>query len=78
MTVTVTEFKAKCLNLIDQVHKYGQPVIITKHGKVIAKLVAEHPTKPIEEVRKKLAGSLKSYQDPVGPAISGEEIEVFK
>jgi prevent-host-death family protein len=48
VTVTVTEFKAKCLNLIDQVHKYGQPVIITKHGKVIAKLVAEHPTKPIE------------------------------
>jgi prevent-host-death family protein len=78
MTVTVTEFKAKCLNLIDQVHKYGQPVIITKHGKVIAKLVPEHPTKPIEEVRKKLAGSLKSYKDPFGPAISEEEIEAFK
>ena len=78
MTVTVTEFKAKCLNLIDRVHKYGQPVIITKHGKVIAKLVAEHPTKPIAEVRKKLAGSLKSYKDPFRPAISGEEIEAFK
>jgi prevent-host-death family protein len=78
MTVTVTEFKAKCLNLIDQVHKYGQPVIITKHGKVIAKLVAEHPTKPIEEVRKKLAGSLKSYKDPFGPAVPEEEIEAFK
>ena len=78
MTVTVTEFKAKCLNLIDQVHKYGQPVIITKHGKVIAKLVAEHSTKPIEEVRKKLAGSLRSYKDPFGPAISEEEIEAFK
>ena len=78
MTVTVTEFKAKCLNLIDQVHKYGQPVIITKHGKVIAKLVAEHSMKPIEEVRKKLAGSLKSYKDPFEPAIPEEEIEAFK
>jgi prevent-host-death family protein len=78
MTVTVTEFKAKCLNLIDQVHKHGQPVIITKHGKVIAKLVAEFPTKPIEEVRKKLAGSLKCYKDPSGPAIPEEEIEAYK
>jgi prevent-host-death family protein len=44
MTVTVTEFRAKCLNLIDRVHKYGEAVIITKHGKVIAKLVVEHPS----------------------------------
>ncbi len=78
MTVTVTEFKAKCLNLIDQVHKYGEPVIITKHGKVIAKLVAEHPIKPIDEVRKKLAGSLKSYLDPFGPAIPEQEVEAFQ
>jgi prevent-host-death family protein len=78
MTVTVTEFKAKCLGLIDQVHKYGQPVIITKHGKVIAKLVAEHSTKPIEEVRQKLAGSLKSYTDPFEPALPEEEIEAFQ
>jgi antitoxin (DNA-binding transcriptional repressor) of toxin-antitoxin stability system len=32
MTVTVTESKAKCLNLIERVHKYGNAVIITKHG----------------------------------------------
>ena len=28
--------------------------------------------------RKKLAGSLRSYKDPFGPAISEEEIEAFK
>jgi len=78
MIVSVTEFKAKCLNLIDQVHKYGEPVIITKHGTVIAKLVAEHPIKPIDEVRKKLAGSLKTYQDPFEPAIPEQEIEAFQ
>jgi prevent-host-death family protein len=78
MTVTVTEFKAKCLNLIDQVHKYGQPITITKHGKVVAKLVAEHSPDPINEVRQKLAGSLKSYQDPFEPPIPEEEIEAFQ
>jgi prevent-host-death family protein len=64
MIISVTDFKAKCLNLIDQVHKDGEPVIITKHGKVVAKLVAENPIRPIEEVRLKLAGSVKSYQNP--------------
>ncbi len=78
MIVTVTEFKAKCLSLIDRVHKYGHAVIITKHGKVIAKLVAEHPANPIEEVRRKLAGSLKTYKDPFAPAIPEKEIEAFK
>jgi prevent-host-death family protein len=74
MTVSVTEFKAKCLNLIDQVHKDGEPVIITKHGKV----VAENPIRPIEEVRLKLAGSVKSYQNPFEPAVAEDDIEALK
>jgi prevent-host-death family protein len=78
MTVSVTEFKAKCLNLIDQVHKDGEPVIITKHGKVVAKLVAENPIRPIEEVRLKLAGSVKSYQNPFEPAVAEDDIEALK
>jgi prevent-host-death family protein len=78
MTVTVTEFKAKCLRLIDQVHKYGQPLTITKHGKPIARVVAEHSSNPIEEVRKALAGSIKSYIDPTNPAVPATEIEAFR
>lgn len=78
MVITVTDFKAKCLSLIDQVHKSGQPVIITKHGKVVAKLVAENPIRPIEEVRRKLAGSLKSYKDPFEPAVKEKDIEALK
>jgi prevent-host-death family protein len=78
MTVSVTEFKAKCLNLIDQVHKDGEPVIITKHGKVVAKLVAENPSRPIEEVRLKLAGSVKSYRNPFEPAVAEGDIEALK
>lgn len=39
MKVTATEFKAKCLKLVDEVVKTHEPVIITKRGKPVAKLV---------------------------------------
>jgi len=33
------EFKAQCLALMDLVSQTGEPVLITKHGKPMAKLV---------------------------------------
>lgn len=37
--IKASEFKAKCLNLMDQVAATGEELIITKNGKPIAKLV---------------------------------------
>ncbi len=33
-------FKAQCLEVMDQVQHSGEPVVITKRGKPVAKLVA--------------------------------------
>lgn len=33
------EFKAKCLRLLDEVARRRAPLVITKHGKPVAKLV---------------------------------------
>lgn len=38
-TIPATEFKAKCLALIDRVRERGEPIIITTRGKVVARLV---------------------------------------
>ncbi len=35
------EFKAKCLALMDEVERTGQPLVITKRGKPVARLVPE-------------------------------------
>lgn len=78
MELTATEFKAKCLSLIDQVHAGGEPIIITKHGKVVAKLVGASAAGPIAEIREKLCGSVNSYVDPFEPAISPDDIEACK
>jgi prevent-host-death family protein len=42
-TIPAGEFKAKCLKLMDEVQALHHPIVITKHGKPVAKLV------PIED-----------------------------
>jgi len=42
MKISAVEFKATCLKLIDRVSETGEPVIITKQGKVLARLVPDH------------------------------------
>ena len=39
--MTATEFKAKCLQVLDEVNETGDVVEITKHGKVVAQLSAK-------------------------------------
>jgi prevent-host-death family protein len=50
-TVAAAQFKAKCLSLLDRVGPEG--IVITKHGKPVAKLV------PIGTEPAALIGSLK-------------------
>ncbi|MEO6066565.1 MAG: type II toxin-antitoxin system Phd/YefM family antitoxin [Gemmatimonadales bacterium] len=38
-TIPAGEFKAKCLKLMDQVARTGEPLIITKRGKPVAQII---------------------------------------
>lgn len=38
-TVAVTEFKARCLALLEDVARTGEPLIVTKRGKALARVV---------------------------------------
>jgi prevent-host-death family protein len=63
-TIGVGEFKAKCLQLIDEVAERRQPLIITKRGQPLAKLV------PIESTRSlfgAMAGSMTHEEGIVLP-----------
>jgi prevent-host-death family protein len=44
--VKASEFKAKCLELMDEVEASGDSVVVTKRGKPVAKLgpIGERPT----------------------------------
>ena len=62
------EFKAKCLQLLDDVAEQRGTLIITKRGKPIAKLVPVEP-------EQKLFGALKSSVVAETDIISPIEVE---
>ena len=47
-TMPAGEFKARCLRVMEEVKKYRTPVVITKKGKPVAKLVP--PDEPKKDV----------------------------
>lgn len=63
-TITVTEFRAKCLTLLDEVHERGLTITITKRGVPIAQL--SPPPKPKKStLRDSFAGRGKIIGDIV-------------
>ena len=77
MKVTATEFKAKCLALIDRVHSKGDVVTITKRGRVVAKLVA--PDDLDERPWMALRGKVARWEgDPFAPAVDPADMEALK
>jgi prevent-host-death family protein len=69
--ISATEFKARCLKLIDQVHDSGTPITITKRGKVVATLnpAGDADEKPWLQLR----GTILRYDDPFEPAVDPSE-----
>jgi len=65
------KFKAKCLAVMDEVQKTGEPVLITKHGKPVAKLVPA-PAPP-DDIFGYMAGRAKIVGDIVSPIIPEED-----
>lgn len=64
-TISASEFKAKCLRLMDEINKTGEPILITKNGKPVSIL------QPYKSVPKTLFGlhkdKLRSKDDLVEP-----------
>jgi prevent-host-death family protein len=76
LILPAAEFKAKCLALIDRVRDRGEPITITKRGRVVARLVPagdEH-----ERPWMALRGRGRWTGDPFGPVVGEHEVEVLK
>lgn len=50
--ITATQFKARCLRLLDEVAETGETLVVTKHGRPVARV--EPPLRPDD-----LRGSVK-------------------
>lgn len=60
--IAAGEFKAKCLALLDEVAETGEEILVTKRGKVVARLapIADAPS---------LKGSILYQGDLISPVI---------
>jgi prevent-host-death family protein len=75
--VSISEFKAKCLGLIEEVHKTRQPLRITRHGKPVAEVVPAGPDRA-----RKFVGAAVGTGTIVGdiesPIIDWEAMEIYR
>jgi prevent-host-death family protein len=76
-TISISEFKAKCLGLIEQVDKTRQPLRITRHGRPVAELVPAGPDRK-RKFLGDMAGTVEILGDIVSPVIDLDEIEAYR
>jgi len=75
-TINASEFKAKCLAILDEVAASGEQVTILKHGQPVARLV---PPLAItgRYPQRELAGTVEFLGDVIAPAVDADEWEAL-
>jgi len=63
--IAISEFKAKCLALLDQVQKTKQPIRVTRFGKPIAEVVPPAASVPADWL-----GSMKDAFEILGDIVA--------
>jgi len=76
MKMPASEFKAKCLALLDRVHNDGETVTITKRGRVVARLVPAGDTDERPWIR--VRGAARWHGDALAPAMDEQDIAALK
>jgi len=76
-TVPVSEFKAKCLRLIDEIQKTRQSLRITRHGRPIVEVIPAGPDRK-RKFLGDMAGTVEIFGDIVSPVIDLDEFEAYR
>ena len=75
-TMGAGQFKARCLKVMDEVQKTREPLVITKRGKPVAKLVPAD--RPATDVFGCLRGVVRSVGDIESPVVPPEDWEALR
>jgi prevent-host-death family protein len=76
--ISISEFKAKCLAILERVRKTRKPVRITRFGKAVAEVVAPSPVKDRSEWIGSMIGTMEILGDIVSPVIDENDIEALQ
>jgi len=75
--VAISEFKAKCLALLDQVQKTKKPIRITRFGKPVAEVVPPTPV-PTSDWMGSMKDEIQILGDILAPANDESDWEVLR
>jgi prevent-host-death family protein len=67
--IAASEFKAKCLKLLDEVQRQRKEIVLTKRGKPVAKVV------PVNDRPVSFVGSMRGTMEIVGDIISPIDVK---
>jgi prevent-host-death family protein len=73
--VAISEFKAKCLGILEQVRKTRKPIRVTRFGEPVAEVVPPSPKKRPANWLGCMAGTGRIVGDIVGPTGSESDWE---
>jgi prevent-host-death family protein len=73
--INASEFKAKCLAILNEVAQTGQPVTILKRGRPIAQLIPSVPRLG-RYPQEALVGTVEIHGDIVAPVLPSEAWDI--
>ena len=73
--VAISEFKAKCLALLERVRKTKQPIRVTLFGKPVADVVPPSPVAEPGDWLGTMAGTIEIVGDIVSPVMEESDWE---
>jgi len=76
-TLSVTEFKANCLRFLAAVEETGEPLLLTKRGRPLARILPAGDGKEAGWLGM-MEGTAEIAGDLVEPATSGQDWNVLK
>jgi prevent-host-death family protein len=75
--IAISEFKAKCLGLLEQVQKTKKPIRVTRFGKPIADVIPPAPETGASDWVGSMKDTMKIVGDIVSPANDEKDWEVL-
>jgi prevent-host-death family protein len=76
--ISVSEFKAKCLAIIERVRKTKKPVRITRRGEPVAELMPPAPPAKRRDWIGSMEGKIEIIGDIVSPVIDMNDFEAWR
>ncbi len=76
--IAISEFKAKCLGILEEVRKTRKPIRVTRFGKPVAEVVPPTPQPRRKSWLGSMAGTAEIVGDIVGPTGSLDDWNAWR